>query len=120
MIATVDSYLRAAGPRRRARVVASVGAAGVVLVLGFGAVARLAGLDAVEPHVAGVRGALTAIAAGLLGDLLRGRWSQWRVTGLVVDLGGMSEPSRCVIGSRARSAIRRCGSATGSADAVRR
>ena len=92
MFATCDSYLRATGPRRRARVVPSVGAAGVVLVLGFGAVARLAGLDAAEPTLLAYEAVLTAIAGGLLADLLRGRWSQAAVTGLVVDLGDLSEP----------------------------
>ena len=92
MFATCDSYLRATGPRRRARVVPSVGAAGVVLVLGFGAVARLAGLDAAEATLLAYEAVLTAIAGGLLADLLRGRWSQAAVTGLVVDLGDLSEP----------------------------
>ena len=55
MIATCDSYC-SVGPRRRARVVPSVGAAGVVLVLGFGAVARLAGLRCRRAHAAGIRG----------------------------------------------------------------
>ena len=40
---------------------------------------------------------LVVVALGLLGDLLRGRWSQGAVTGLVVDLGelrGADHPAR--------------------------
>jgi signal transduction histidine kinase len=92
VLATCDGYMRASGPRRRARAVPTVGAAGVVVVLGFGAVARLAGLDAAEPTLLAYEAVLTAVAGGLLADLLRGRWSQSAVTGLVVDLGGLSEP----------------------------
>ena len=91
MIATVDSYAR-----RRARDAGLASSRASARrgrpVLGFGAVARLAGLDAAEPTLLAYEAVLTAIAGGLLADLLRGHWSQSAVTGLVVDLGGMSEP----------------------------
>ena len=61
-------------------------------MLGFGAVARLAGWDVRRATLLAYEIVLTAIAAGLLADLLRGRWSESSVTGLVVDLGGVSEP----------------------------
>ncbi|HET8821158.1 MAG TPA: ATP-binding protein [Thermoleophilaceae bacterium] len=91
-VAAIAAYLGEAGPRRRVRLVPAVGATAVGLVLGFGAVARLAGWDAGAATLLVYEIVLAAIAAGLLADLLRGRWSQAAVTGLVVDLGGLWEP----------------------------
>src|SRR4051794_15062444 len=44
-IAAIDGYLREIGPRRRARLVATAGAAALALALGFSAVGRLADWD---------------------------------------------------------------------------
>jgi signal transduction histidine kinase len=91
-LAAIDGYLGEVGPRRRARLVATAGAAALALVLGFGAVGRLAGWDIEEGTLWAFDVTLVLVALGLLGDLLRGRWSQGAVTGLVVDLGELREP----------------------------
>ena len=91
-MAAIAAYLGEVGPRRRVRLVPAVGATAVALVLGFGSVARLVGWDAGAATLLAYEIVLAAIAAGLLADLLRGRWSQAAVTGLVVDLGGLWEP----------------------------
>ena len=88
-LAAIDRYAREAGPRRRSLAVAAGAATSIGLVLGFGAVARLAGWDAATLLAYEV--VLAAAAAGLLAELLRGRGSQAAVTGLVVDLGGLWE-----------------------------
>src|SRR4051794_36342242 len=72
-IAAIDGYLHEVGPRRRARLVATVGTAGVALVLGFGAVGRLVGWDIEAGTLWAFEVMLVVLALGLLGDLLRGR-----------------------------------------------
>jgi signal transduction histidine kinase len=91
-IVALSGYAGETGPRRRMRAVPTAGAIAVALVLGFGAVARLAGWDAATATLLVYEIVLVAIAGGLLADLLRGRWSQGALTGLVVDLGGLWEP----------------------------
>ena len=91
-VAAIDGYLGEVGPRRRARLVATAGAAALALVLGFGAVGRLAGWDVEARTLWAFEVTLVVVALGLLGDLLSGRWSQGAVTGLVVDLGELREP----------------------------
>ena len=91
--AAVDGYVGELGPRRRARAVATAGAVALALVLGFGAVARLAGWDVETETLWVYEVTLTAVALGLLADLLRGRWSQGAVTGLVIELGELPEQS---------------------------
>jgi signal transduction histidine kinase len=91
-VAAIAGYLGETGPRRRVRLVPAVGATAIALVLGFAAVARLVGWDAGVATLLVYEIVLAAIAVGLLADLLRGRWSQAAVTGLVVDLGGLWEP----------------------------
>lgn len=65
----------------------------LVSVLGFGAVGRLRGWNVEVATLWAYQAVLGAIALGLLGDTLRGRWSQGAVTGLVVDLGALREPA---------------------------
>ena len=92
-VAALDGYLRALGPRRRARAAATAGALALALMLGFGAGARLAGSNVDAEVLWAYELVLLLVAIGLLGDLLRGRWSQGAVTGLVVDLGEQREPA---------------------------
>ena len=61
-------------------------------VLGFSAVVRLAGWDVEARTLWAFEVTLVVVALGLLGDLLRGGWSQGAVTGLVVDLGELQDP----------------------------
>ena len=91
-VAAISGYRSEAGPRRRARALPAAAATAVALVLGFGAFQRLAGRDAATATLLVYETLLVGIAVGLLVDLLRGRWSQAAVTGLVVDLGGVWEP----------------------------
>ena len=91
-IAALGRYLEASGPRRRARAVPTAGAAALVFVLGFGAVGRIAGWDVAPATLLVYEIVLVATAGGLLADLLRGRWAESSLTGLVVDLGGVAEP----------------------------
>jgi signal transduction histidine kinase len=90
---TVWGYARAVGPDRRARVTAVAAAAVLAISLAGGSLARLAGAGLGDPPavVWGYEAALVLIAAGLLADLLWGRWTQAAVTKLVVDLGGDAE-----------------------------
>ena len=92
-VAAVDGYLVEVGPRRRARLVATAGASAVALVVGAGATARLMGWNIDVATLWTYEVVLVVVALGLLGDLMRGRWSQSAVTGLVVDLGQQREPA---------------------------
>jgi signal transduction histidine kinase len=90
--AAIQGYLSETGARRRARAVACVGALAIAAVLSFGAVGRLAGWGAEATTLWAYEVVLAVVAVGLVADLLRGRWSQGALTGLVVDLGGLWEP----------------------------
>jgi signal transduction histidine kinase len=85
-------YVAETGPRRRARLVPTLGAAALGLVLGITAVAQLADRGGEGVTLAAYEGVLMAIALALLADLRRERWSQGAVTGLVVELGELWEP----------------------------
>ena len=89
LAATIRGYALAAGPGRRAKVTAIAVAAALAVPLAGGSTARLMGAGpAVEQVVPwGYEAVLVLIAAGLLADMLRGRWAQAVVTSLVVDLG---------------------------------
>jgi signal transduction histidine kinase len=91
VVAVLVGYLRAGGPERRARAAALVAASTVALVLGLGAIGRIAdaGTDAAGLWV--YQAVLVLVAVGLFADLLWGRWTQAAITGLVVDLGEPDE-----------------------------
>jgi signal transduction histidine kinase len=84
----IAEYLRASGPRRRARAVPTAGALAVALVLALTAVAK----RSESVTLAAYEVVLVAIAVALTVDLERRRWSQGALTGLVVDLGELWEP----------------------------
>lgn len=89
--AAVHGYASAVGPRRRARAGADLSALALALVLGLGSIARITGWNADTMTLWVYEGVIVIIALSLLADLLRGRWSEGAVTGLVVDLGGLWE-----------------------------
>ncbi len=91
--AAVYGYSSNIGPRRRAGAVANSAALLFALVLALGSLARLTAHTFDAATLWAYQGVLVVIALGLLADLLRGRWSQGAVTGLVVDLGGLWERS---------------------------
>jgi signal transduction histidine kinase len=91
-VAAVGGYVQESGPRRRARAVPVAGAVAVAVVLGASALVRIAGWNAETAALIAYEAVLAALAAALLADLLRGRWSLPAVTGLVVDLGGSWQP----------------------------
>jgi signal transduction histidine kinase len=90
--AAIHGYLSQTGAKRRAVAVATVGALAVAAVLSFGALGRLAGWGADATTLWAYEVVLAVVAVALVADLLRGRWSQGALTGLVVDLGGLWEP----------------------------
>ena len=86
-------YVVAGGPQRRACLAALIAATGfgLAIVLGIGVRLADAGGDRAVLWVYDL--AVFALAVGLFADLLRGRWAQATVTGLVVDLGELSSGS---------------------------
>jgi len=90
-IAAVRTFQGSSGPARRAGGPALAAALAFAAVLAFGAVNELTGL-APEHTVLWIYDLVIAsITIVLTGDLLRGRWSEAVVTGLVVDLGSSAE-----------------------------
>jgi signal transduction histidine kinase len=85
-----DRYLRSTGPERRARLVAAVAATAFSAVLVANASARLTGAGTVI-FLWAYQIVIVLIAVALLLDLVRERWSEATVTGLVVDLGMLDE-----------------------------
>lgn len=77
----------AGGPERRARLSSLIAAVAFGLVLVVGAGTRLAEIDTGRAVLLVYEAIVCTIAIGLFVDLLRGRWAQATVTGLVVDLG---------------------------------
>jgi len=86
-------FLRAAGPHRRARGTAAAASAAFAIVLVASGVTGLAGSSASEDRVVlwAYQVVLAAIVIGLTFDLVRSRWIQATVTGLVIDLGKAAE-----------------------------
>jgi signal transduction histidine kinase len=86
-------FLRAGGPHRRARGTAAAASAAFAIILLVSGVARLADSGASVDR--GVLWAyqivLAGIVIGLTLDLVRGRWIEATVTGLVIDLGESAE-----------------------------
>jgi signal transduction histidine kinase len=85
-IAAVHVYLGTSGPARKAGGPALAAALAFAGVLALGAFGRLVGWS--DDTILWIYDAVIAtVAIGLLVDLLRGRWADAVVTGLVVDLG---------------------------------
>jgi signal transduction histidine kinase len=80
-------YVVAGGPQRRARLAALIAATGFGLAVVLGVVVRLADAGGDRAVLWVYDLTVCALAVGLSADLLRGRWAQATVTGLVVDLG---------------------------------
>jgi signal transduction histidine kinase len=87
--ASLWGFLQATGPARRAASFPLGAAVAFAAVLAVGAVGRLTGSD---PDLLWVYSFVIAVATILLViDLLRARWAEAVVTGLVVDLGAPRE-----------------------------
>lgn len=90
--AGVHGYLRERGARRHARAAGTAATLGVALALMAGATSRLAGHPAAGVTLTAYEATLVLVALGLAFDLLRRAWVQEALTGLVVDLGAVTEP----------------------------
>ena len=89
-VTAVRVFAGTTGPAHKASGPALGAALAFAGVLALGAVARMSGLD--ETTVLWVYDIVIAtVVVGLLVDLLRGRWADAVVTGLVVDLGAAGE-----------------------------
>jgi signal transduction histidine kinase len=86
-LTAVRVFAATSGPARTAGGPALASALAVAGVLALGAVERLAGWDAAREVLWLYDLVVGSAAVVLLVDLLRGRWSEAVVTGLVVDLG---------------------------------
>jgi signal transduction histidine kinase len=87
--ASLWGFLQATGPARRAAGLPLAAAVAFSVVLAAGALGRLTGSD---PDLLWVYSFVIAIATvALVIDLLRARWAEAVVTGLVVDLGARQE-----------------------------
>jgi signal transduction histidine kinase len=91
LVTTLVGWRRAGGAERRARAAALTAAAAVALVLGIGAVGRVAEPSADAAWLWAYQTVLVLVAVGLFADLLWGRWTQAAITGLVVDLGELEQ-----------------------------
>jgi hypothetical protein len=80
-------YAVANGTERRARLSALAAALAFGSVLALGAATQVANADIDRTVLWAYYLVVLLIALGLAADLLRGRWAQATVTGLVVDLG---------------------------------
>jgi signal transduction histidine kinase len=80
-------FLGTTGPARKAGGPALAAALAFAGVLALAATSRLAGWNATHAVLWIYDVVIACVAVGLLVDLLRGRWSEAVVTGLVVDLG---------------------------------
>ena len=91
-LTAVRVFAGTTGTARRAGVPALAAALAFASVLALGAVGRIAGWD--DATILWIYDAvITTVAVGLLVDLLRGRWADAVITGLVVDLGASGEPA---------------------------
>jgi signal transduction histidine kinase len=86
-LSALQVFRGTSGPARKAGGPALAAALAFAGVLALGAVNRLAGWDADRAVLWTYDVVIAAIAVALLRDLLRGRWTEAVVTGLVVDLG---------------------------------
>src|SRR5262245_39192335 len=89
-VTAVQVFAGTTGPARKAGGPALVAALAFAGVLAFGAVGRIVGWsDATILWTYDV--VIAIVVVGLLVDLLRGRWADAVITGLVVDLGTFAE-----------------------------
>jgi signal transduction histidine kinase len=89
--AAVQVFLGTSGPARKAGGPALAAALAFASVLALGALERLAGGNQTTAVLWIYDIVIASVAVGLLVDLLRGRWADAVVTGLVVDLGASEE-----------------------------
>jgi signal transduction histidine kinase len=86
-LSALQVFRRTSGPARKAGGPALGAALAFAGVLALGALNRLLGWDADRAVLWTYDAVIASIAVVLLRDLLRGRWTDAVVTGLVVDLG---------------------------------
>ncbi len=86
-LSALQVFLRTSGPARKAGGPALGAALAFAGVLALGALNRLLSWDADRAVLWTYDAVIASIAVVLLRDLLRGRWTDAVVTGLVVDLG---------------------------------
>jgi signal transduction histidine kinase len=91
-LTALQVFLGTSGPARKAGGPALAAALAFAGVLAFGAVERLAGWEAHRAVLWIYDLVIASVAIVLLVDLLRGRWADAVVAGLVVDLGAPNEP----------------------------
>jgi signal transduction histidine kinase len=90
-VVALRAFLGTSGPARRAGAPALGAALAFAGVLALGSVVRLNGAEADETLLWTYDVVIALIALTLLVDLLRGRWAEAAVTGLVIDLGRAEE-----------------------------
>ena len=86
-LAAAHGFLHSSGPARSATAPAFAAAVAFAAILALGALVRMTGLDADRAILWAYDVVLAGIAVALVVDLLRGRWADAVVMGLVVDLG---------------------------------
>ena len=107
-------FLGTSGPARKAGAPALAAALAFAGVLAFAALARIVGVEHDRAVLWIYELVIAAMVLVLLRDLLRARWADAVITGLVVDLGRPGSAGRSGASSPARSATRRSSSATWS------
>jgi signal transduction histidine kinase len=90
-LAAVYLFTGTTGPARKAGGPALTAALAFAAALALGAIQRIIGWAADRPVLWAYDLAIAAVAIVLLADLLRGRWAEAVVTGLVVDLGAVAD-----------------------------
>jgi hypothetical protein len=90
-LTAIQVFARTSGPARKAGGPALAAALAFAGVLALGAIDRLANWNADRAVLWTYDLVIASVAIVLLVDLLRGRWADAVVTGLVVDLGSASE-----------------------------
>jgi signal transduction histidine kinase len=90
-VTALELFLGARGPARKAAGPALAAALAYAGALAFGALERLAGWQMPNAVLWTYDVAVAGIAIGLLVSLLRSRWAEAVVTGLVVDLGASGD-----------------------------
>jgi signal transduction histidine kinase len=90
-VTALQVFLATSGTARKAGGPALAAALAFAGVLALGAVERLAGWDAARAVLWTYDAVIASVAIMLVVDLLRGRWADAVITGLVVDLGAPDE-----------------------------